>query len=220
MIIKDRKKIQKYVLIFVVAVILAIFYLTFKSPQIWDKEEIVLPPNFIKAYSAASDLSLAISDFTSEAVNQLNKINEADRSGDYIRAFNLTVEQAKKHEGLRIKSVELLTELQKMAASAEQITSSNAQQLALQAVSTQVSLVSHLLIYNERWISLLNHLREKFLSANPFIFNPKTEELIRQINDGITSINGLNRKYHSLMEELRRALNSSFPQPAFSNRLN
>jgi len=220
MIIKDRKKIQKYILVFVVAVILAIFYLAFKSPQIWNKEKIVLPLDFIKAYSVASDLSLAISNFTSEAASQLNKINEADRSGDYIRAFNLTVEQAKKHEGLRIKSVELLTELQKMAASAEQIPSSNAQQLVLQAVSTQVSLVSYLLIYNERWISLLNHLREKFLSANPLIFNPKTEELIRQINDGTIAINGLNRKYHSLMEELRRTLNFSFSQTSFSNQLN
>lgn len=202
-----KRKYQFYILIFVTASALAVFYyFIFKPPRSLYQGEAALPPAFVEAYSAAADLSRAVSEFAAGATARLNEISEADRSGNYIRALDLTVEQAKQHEELRTKSVELLTELQKMAASVENIPSPTAQQLILQAVSTQVSLVSHLLAYNEYWISLLNHLRDKFLSADPSAFNPKTEELIQKINNEITIINGLNRRYHSLIEEFKKAI--------------
>lgn len=203
MIFRIKKKYQRPLLTFAIALIVAGFYFIINPPQLLDKKEGIFPPSFAEAYSAALNLSSVISEAAEEATVRINEINEADRKGDYIRAFNLTVEQAKQHEGLRMKSVELLAELQKMAASVEQIDSPTVQQLILQAVSTQVSLVSHLLIYNERWISLLNHLRNKFLSAEPWVFNPETEELIQKINDEIEAINKLNRKYNTLIEELR-----------------
>lgn len=206
MIFRIKKKYQRPFLIFAIALIVAVFYLIINPPQFSDKKENVFPPAFTEAYAAVTNLSSVISEAAEEATVRIGEINEADRKGDYIRAFNLTVEQAKQHEGLRMKSVELLAELQKMAASVEQIDSPTVQQLVLQVVSTQVSLVSRLLIYNERWISLLNHLKSKFLSATPWVFDSETEELIQKINDEIEAINELNRKYNALIEELRRAI--------------
>lgn len=206
MTFRVKKKYRRFLLAFAVILVLAVFYFVINPPRFLNKEENIFPPAFIEAYSAAFNLSSAISEVAKGAAVRINEINEADRKGDYIRALNLTVEQVKQHEGLRMKSVDLLTELQKMAASVEQIDSPTVQQLVLQAVSTQISLVSHLLIYNERWISLLNHLRDKFLSVKPWVFNPETEKLIQKVNDEIEVINKLNRQYNALMEELRRII--------------
>ncbi len=163
-----------------------------------------LPDSFLEANATASEISKLITDSANESVKKLEEIDLEDRAGNYEKALYMTIDELKKNNEAREKAFVLLNELQKMAASVKDIKSPRAQQLVIQAISSEVSLVTHLLIYNEHWNLLLENLRNKFLSPNPRFFEAKTSELIEKINNETATINELNRKYHTLIKEFKR----------------
>jgi hypothetical protein len=188
-----------YILIVSAVIIAALFSLlklSRKSPS----------GNFMAANDSAAGISLLITENSSRALKTLEDINREDQAGHYEKALDLVIEEMKENNRVRDKSLELLIELQKMASSARSLKSRTAQQLALQAVSSEISLVSHLLLYNEHWGNLLNNLRSKFLSGGSRTFDPKTAELVQKINAEALTINELNRRYHTLIAEIKKTI--------------
>jgi hypothetical protein len=163
-----------------------------------------LPESFIISNAAAAEISRIITESAANSAEKLDEIDAAERSGDYEKALNLVIQELDQSLKTRQKSLDLLAELQKMSNSVEAIEPPAAQELVLQAVSNEISLVTHLLYYNEYWNQLLLGLRDKFGSANPAAVRFSASDWIKKINEEAATINELNRKYQSLMTELRK----------------
>lgn len=163
-----------------------------------------LPETFVVSNAAAVEISRIITETAANSVKKLDEIDEAEQAGNYEKALDLVIEELNQSLKMREKSLDLLVELQKMSNSVSGITIPEAQELILQAVSNEISLVTHLLYYNEYWNGLLLGLRDKFGSANPTAVKTSSAEWIRKINAEATEINELNRKYQSLMAELQK----------------
>ncbi len=197
---RRNKNIFVAVFLIIFLIVAAVFLL------LQAKTEEDLPDSFLEANAAASQISRFITNSTNESVKKLEEINLEHKAGNYEKAFYMTIEEIKKNNQVREQALLLSNELQKMAASAQDIKSPKAQQLIIQAISSEIALVTHLLIYNEYWNLLLENLKNKFLGLSPEFSEVKTSELIEKINNEVVTINELNRKYHTLIEEFKRAI--------------
>ena len=168
--------------------------------------KIEVPSSFIEARGKGAEISEFINDFSEKAKEGLQAIEEKDKSGDYVRALDLTIIEVERLQQARVKSVELLGELQKMTASLGEIKSTNLQSAGMQAVSNEVLLVERLIAYNEALKDLLDVLRAKYSSYEPQKFDASTNDLVKKINEDVSEINKLNRRYQTLIAEFDKKI--------------
>jgi hypothetical protein len=187
----------------IIAVIIVIFALAVAG-FLKTRHRENLPETFVVSNAVAVEISRIITETAANSVKKLDEIDEAEQTGNYEKALDLVIEELNQSLKMREKSLDLLVELQKMSNSVSGIAIPEAQELILQAVSNEISLVTHLLYYNEYWNQLLLGLRDKFGSANPAAVNFSAAEWIKKINDEAVTINELNRRYQSLMVELQK----------------
>jgi len=160
-----------------------------------------IPQDFLDARSRGAQIAQEINSFADSASASLDEISKKDSEGDYTQALDLTLIEIKRAREAKDKSIELLGELQKMTAAITDIDSEELQQTAMQAVSTEVSLVGKLIEYNDDLNQLLDNMRLKFVSYSPTDYNKDTETITRRINEKALQINEMSRKYHALMRE-------------------
>ena len=165
------------------------------------KDKFSVPESFAEARINGALIADFLNDFSSKSVDTINEIEEKDNARKYDEALNLTIRELERVQEARVKTIELLGELEKMAASLPSVPQDEAQALGMQAISTEISLVDKLLNYNEKTKQLLDVLRNKFTSYTPENFDAEMEEITKAMNDDALAINELNRKYQSLMEE-------------------
>ena len=170
------------------------------------KDTVVVPASFAEARINGAVISDFLSNFFQESSERINEIEKRDKAGEYGRALDLTVQEFRKVQEARVKTIELLGELTTMAAAIPNIPVSSAQSIGMQAIATKMSLVDRLLNYHEKTRQLLDVLQNKFLSDSPANFNIETTEIIRAMNDDALAINELNRKYQRLMGEFDEKL--------------
>ncbi|MDD4931201.1 MAG: hypothetical protein PHG66_03575 [Candidatus Colwellbacteria bacterium] len=162
---------------------------------------IEIPKSFTEARGRGADIASAINDFSDQARISLDEIVKSDREGDYTKALDLTIIEIKRTREAKDKAIELLGELQEMASALGEIKAEGPQSIGMQAVSTEVGLVSKLIEYNTDLDNLLNNMRMKFASYQPETFDKETEAITKRMNDIALDINGSSRKYQSLMKE-------------------
>ena len=97
----------------------------------------------------------------------------------------------------REKAIELSIQLETMANNLSQISPASASQTALRAISSETTLISRLITYNDYLNQLLEVLREKFLGNGN---GDKVAELVEKINEEAKAINELNEKFNESME--------------------
>jgi hypothetical protein len=165
------------------------------------KDKFSVPESFAEARVNGALIAEFLNDFSSKSLDAIKEIEEKDKGQKYDEALNLTILELDRVQEARIKTIELLGELEKMAASIPSVPQDEAQALGMQAISTEISLVDRLLNYNEKTRQLLDILRKKFTSYTPENFNAEMEQITKAMNDDALAINELNRKYQSLMEE-------------------
>ncbi len=169
--------------------------------------KIEVPASFTEARNNGAEISKFINTFSEEAKAGFQTIEKEDREGNYVRALDLTIIEVERLQQARVKSVELLGELQKMTASLGDIKSTELQSVGMQAVSNEVLLVERLIAYNEHLKELLDVLRVKYSSYEPQKFDASTNDLVEKINDDVNEINQLNRKYQTLIGEFDKKIN-------------
>jgi len=160
-----------------------------------------VPKNFAEARISSALLAGSLNNFASESISALNKIGEKDDSAQYEEALDLTIHELERIRLARVKTIELLGELETMASSIPMIANHQAQTTGIRAISTKITLVDRLLNYNEKTKQLLDLLRQKFTSYSPEQFNEEVVVITQSLNDEALAINELNRKYQSLMKE-------------------
>jgi hypothetical protein len=181
-----------------VIAIIAIIVVAFRFIS---KDGFSVPESFAEARINGAVIADFLNEFSNNSVAIISEIEEKDQAQKYDEALNLTIQELTRVQEARVKTIELLGELEKMAASLPDLPQDEAQALGMQAISTEMSLVDKLLNYNEKTRQLLDVLRMKFTSYTPENFNAQTEEITKSMNEDALAINELNRKYQSLMEE-------------------
>ena len=170
------------------------------------KDTVTVPASFAEARINGAAISNFLNSFFQESSNRLSEIEAKDKAGKYGDALDLTVQEFRKVQEARVKTIELLGELTTMAAAIPNIPVSSAQSIGMQAIATKMSSVDRLLNYHEKTRQLLDVLQNKFLSDSPANFDIETTEIIRAMNDDALAINELNRKYQRLMGEFDEKL--------------
>ena len=170
------------------------------------KDTVAVPASFAEARINGAAISNFLNSFFQESSDRLSEIEAKDKAGKYGDALDLTVQEFRKVQEARVKTIELLGELTTMAAAIPSIPVSSAQSIGMQAIATKMSLVDRLLNYHEKTRQLLDVLQNKFLSDSPANFDIETTDIIRAMNDDALAINELNRKYQRLMGEFDEKL--------------
>lgn len=189
---KTPKRIRLLIL-FIIILLLAYFVLRFLTVETRN-----VPEDFLRARQEASLIASEIVAISNESTNNLNKIAEFDKKGEYTEALVSISQELERNRQAREKAIKLSVQLEAMAKNLSQISPASASQVALQAISSETALISRLITYNEYLTQLLEVLREKFLGKSD---GDKIPELLVKINGEIQAINDLNRKFNEVMGE-------------------
>jgi hypothetical protein len=157
-----------------------------------------IPVDFLQARQEASLIAQEIVNLSNDSGNTFDEIARFDKEQKYTEALVLISQELEHNRQARQKAINLSVQLEIMAKNLEKITPSSAGQKALEAISSETTLISRLIIYNDYLNQLLDVLREKFLGRNG---GDKIMELIGSINDEARAINDLNQKFNRTMEE-------------------
>lgn len=160
-----------------------------------------VPPQFNEARNKSGLFAKEIVALTEESLKNLNVISLNDREYNFRKALDLVGEELERAKNSRLKAIELTNQLAAMARGAAGITPSKARDLAMQAVADELSLISHLIVYNDILKGLLNTLDFKF-SGDIRYDSQDVQNLIQSMNIEAKEINNLNESFNQKMREL------------------
>jgi len=154
-----------------------------------------VPDEFSAARIKGAELAGRIVNLSNEALARLDEISEHDKEGNEPEALALISQEVIKNRNLQEEAIKLSSQLEKMARSVEEIKPHKARIVAVEAVSSEVALVSRLITYNDLLLQLFTALQGKF--ENPYaVTNGEVQELINQINDETRAINDFNKRFN------------------------
>jgi ABC-type Fe3+-hydroxamate transport system substrate-binding protein len=180
-------------------IFLAIVLIAYLLIKILPTDAQKVPTEFLNAKYNASSVAQDIVSISNQLTNDLDEISRLESEKKYTEAINLLAQALEKNKEAREKAVLLSEELAKMALAVPNISPSGASQIALQAISSETTLISRLIAYNDYLNQLLEELRLEFLGKSSG--GNKIQELISKINEEVRAINELNAKYNTLMEK-------------------
>ena len=190
----EMKKNVKSIIILIA--VLALFYFT--SPFLFGGS--FVPENFIAARQRGAVIAKDIVQLTGDSLANLDEISAQDRQYNFGKALSLVhgeLDQAKKS---RLKAIKLTEELDRMARAASGIKPTKARNLVMEAVGNEVSLISHLIVYNDILNGLLQTLDYKF-SGDIRYDVEDVQNLIKSMNKEAKEINNLNGIFNQKMGE-------------------
>ncbi len=190
-----RKIPQRVRLLIVFIIIILVGYFVVRFLFVGAKD---IPDDFLRARQEASLVAQDIVNLSNQSADNLDEIANLDSEHKYTEALTLISRELERNRQAREKAINLSVQLEKMARNLSQISPPSASQVALEAVSSETTLISRLIIYNDYLTQLLEVLREKFSGETD---GDKISELIAKINDEAQAINDLNNKFNKIMEE-------------------
>ncbi len=159
-----------------------------------------VPAQFTEARINGSKIAQEIVSSTEESLKNLNVISEEDRKSHPLTALNLVNEELERAKESRKKAISLTGELDVMARFGVQIVPVRARNLAMEAISHEISLVSHLIVYNDVLNGLLQTLEFKF-SGDISGYSNEVQNLVKSMNAEAEEINNLNKLFNEKMKE-------------------
>ncbi|MBI5147680.1 MAG: hypothetical protein HZA37_00800 [Parcubacteria group bacterium] len=164
----------------------------------------IVPAPFLEARKEGAMISQVIVGLTEDSNQRLKLIGTLESVSDYDQALRLVLKNLESNKEIRDRAFELSRRLETMAGNISAVEPKEAQFKAQEAVATELSLISKLISYNQLLSQLLEVLRAKIIAGtNGGRLEGAAEisVLIGQINEEITVINGLNRKFNETMAE-------------------
>ena len=165
----------------------------------WFSSKKTAPQDFMEARQQGALIAQNIVDLSNQSTNDLAKVNDLDKSGDYTDALVLTTNIISKNQTLRDQATSLSDQVEAMAKSLPEISSSEAQQAALDAISSRLALVSELISYSNDLNKLLVTLQGHFTGTS--IKRGDVQTIVDQINTDVNAINNFNSQAQSSMAE-------------------
>ena len=164
-----------------------------------------VPENFTRARQGSIQIAREIVSLSQESLDNLVKIEEADRNYNYKKALSMVNDELTRVQKAQQKAMELTTNLNAMVNAAAGIQPKKARNLAIEAISQQLSLISHLVLYNGGLNALLQTLNYKF-SGDINSNSEEVQKIIKGMNGEADEINTLNNLFNQKMEEFDEAL--------------
>ena len=121
-----------------------------------------VPEEFSDARSYGAVVAQRILELSKNTSAKLNEILEQDRNYNYSEALLLISQQLIANRENNQEALKLASQLERMTRFSNQISPSDARQIATEAVTSEVALVSRLMVYNEYLRQLFDVLKQKF----------------------------------------------------------
>jgi len=164
-----------------------------------------VPASFSNARLESSVLAFELVTLLDSSVQSLDKISEEDKNKRFSSALDLVEAESKNVDAARTKAMELANKLEIMALSIQDIRPSKAKNLALEAVTKEVSLLNHLNNYNLYFIDLLKNLKMKF-SGDINYDGDDVATSIFKMNSEANEINTINNAFNEKLREFDRSV--------------
>ena len=165
-----------------------------------------VPQSFNDARSEGALISSQIVALLGDSLKGLETISEEDRNYNFSKAFDLVLDELNRTKIAREKALDLSSALDKMARAVKDISPTKARNIAMQAVSQEVSLIGNLVVYNDTLRGLLETLRYKF-SGDIRYDADDVQKLIVSLNKKAKEITSLNDSFNGIMGEFDKLVN-------------
>ena len=149
-----------------------------------------IPQNFTDARAQANTISQNIVTISDRSTAELQQVNAYDDKGDYTNALTLTTSIVTQSQDLRGQAIALSDQIATMTRSLTSLSSLDAQQAALESISSRLALVSELVNYSDDLGKLLTTLQGHF--TGKAIHQGDVQTLVDQINTDVNAINNFN----------------------------
>ncbi len=181
----------------VIAGFIAIIAVGYGVITLWQSRNDV-PQDFTQARQQGAVIAQQIVDLSSQSTADLQKVNDYDKQGDYTDALTLTTQIVTQSQELRDEAVELSNQVSAMTRSLSDISSFDAQQAALESISSRLALINQLVNYSGDLGKLLDVLQNHFTGKT--WSNTDVQTLVDQINTDVNAINNYNAQANRSMD--------------------
>jgi len=158
-----------------------------------------VPQSFTAARLQGALIAQNIVSVSNQSTADLAKVNQYDDAGDYTDALALTTTMVAGSQQLRDQAVELSNQVGDMTEALSNISSFDAQQAALESISSRLALINQLVNYSGDLGQLLNTLQARFTQKTQ-VTNAQIQGLINQINTDVNAINNFNAQANASMD--------------------
>ncbi len=156
-----------------------------------------VPQEFTQARVQGALIAQSIVGLSDQSTHDLAAVNNLDRSGNYAAALSLTTNIITKNQDLHDQALSLSSQIEAMARSLPDISSLEARQAALDAISSRLALVSELITYSNDLSHLLVTLQGHFTGTS--IKPGEVTSIVDQINTDVNAINNFNDQAQEAM---------------------
>ena len=159
-----------------------------------------VPAEFSEGRVRGAALAENIVVLSRKTLGRLDAIAEYDRNNRTAEALLLISQEVLESGTMREEAARLASQLERMARVLPEIKPERARQLATEAVSSEVALVSRLVTHNALLTELFDILKMK-LSDRSANVDGRVNELINNINSEAQAINQFNKRFIEALEE-------------------
>lgn len=182
-----------------VAIVLGLRYVVFPPRY--------LPSEFSDARTKGAIVAQKIVELSRNTLSQLNEVSKYDQQRNSSEALIAISNALIANRENQVESVRLSSQLTAMAENLSRIQPERARQLATQAVTSEVALVSRLLYYNTYLNQLFEALKVKFEKPWVSYLDGQVQDLVTKINDEAQAVNELNKEFNAYMAEFDKIFN-------------
>jgi hypothetical protein len=180
-----------------IGLLMVLFLIVFFIGRLFFVETRIIPSDFLKAHKEANQIANDIVSLLNSNKKDLELIEKLNKDGDFPKALVVISRALQDNQEAYSKAINLSRHLEIMAGSLISIQPSSLRQVALEAISTEITLISRLLQYNDYLKQIFELLRLKFSGESKEDNNLRL--LIEKANNEARIINDLNKKFNDLM---------------------
>lgn len=159
-----------------------------------------VPQEFLAARISASAISKSIVQLTSDTNKTIKAVNINDEEGNFQQARVLVAQARTANNAANQKAYQLSSELQHLAESLKNISGREGQQIAYEAVATELSLVSEFIAYTGNLSAFLDTV-DQAIQTHSQKDRKAMERALAEVNRNVANINSLNSSFLSKMAE-------------------
>ena len=157
-----------------------------------------VPQDFTDARLQGAIIAQDIVNLSNQSTADLTQVSQLDQQGKYSDALTLTTNLISQSQEIRNKAVDLSNEIGAMTKALSGISDVNAQQAALESISSRLALLNQLISYSADLSRLLELLQARFSGQSASA--AEVQGMVNQINTDVNAINNFNAQAGQAMD--------------------
>lgn len=194
-------KVPRKVRLFVILLIM--MFLAYFVGRFLLAQTKTVPGDFMQARQEASLVAQDIVGMSKESATHISQISALNNERKYPEALELVKQEIERNRQIRDKAIALSGHLETMTENVSGIEPKVSAETALEAVSTEVTLIGHLLTYNDYLNQLLIAIKGQ-ITGDGDVSAETIANLVKKINDESIVVNVMNEKFNDKMTEFDR----------------